>query len=251
MSPHSLWVRAQAKYYRTCAEYLYRRPYEIRPESPLISFTFDDFPRTALSGGGNILRRHGLTGTYYVSLGLEGKQEASGTMFNAADLQELRRQGHELGCHTFAHCDSSATPPRRFEQSVLENQEALSALWPGETFRTFSYPISIPRPRSKQAISRHFETCRAGGQTFNSGETDLNYLSAFFLEKTRGNFAPVQHVIDANRQAKGWLIFATHDVCGQPSPYGCTPELFEATVQYSLASGARILPVSQAWDLLK
>lgn len=251
MSPQRLWARAQSKYYRTCAEHLHRRTFDVRPETPLISFTFDDFPRTALSGGGDILLRHGVRGTYYVSLGLQDKQEASGTMFTAADLAETRRQGHELGCHTYAHCDSSATEPGRFLQSVQDNQAALSALWPCDVFRTFSYPISTPRPRSKQGVGSRFETCRAGGQTFNAGPSDLNYLRAFFIEKTRGDFAPIQRMIDANRDARGWLIFATHDVCGQPSPYGCTPELFEATVQYSLASGARVLPVSQALDLLK
>jgi peptidoglycan/xylan/chitin deacetylase (PgdA/CDA1 family) len=34
-------------------------------ESPVISFTFDDFPRSALVKAGAILRERGLAGTYY------------------------------------------------------------------------------------------------------------------------------------------------------------------------------------------
>jgi hypothetical protein len=92
--------------------------------------------------------------------------------------------------------------------------------------------------------------CRGGGQTFNSGTADLNYLSAYFLEKTRNNSRAAKDMIDLNKQARGWLILATHDICEQPSPYGCTPAFFSDIVQYAVNSGARILPVMQALDAL-
>src|SRR3954467_10976105 len=91
------------------AEHVFRRPIQVAPETPLISFTFDDFPRSALFAGGEILNRRGLAGTYYAALGLAGRQTRSGQIFEMADLQQLVRQGHELGCHTFAHCHSWAT----------------------------------------------------------------------------------------------------------------------------------------------
>ena len=53
----------------------------MRNAQPLISFTFDDFPRSALTVGGEILERHGARGTYYASLGVMGKYEAAGLMF--------------------------------------------------------------------------------------------------------------------------------------------------------------------------
>ena len=56
-----------------------------------------------------------------------------------------------------------------------------------------------------------------GGQTFNSGTADLNLLCAFFLEQSRDNPAAVKRLIDQNAKARGWLIFATHDVCASPS----------------------------------
>ena len=54
---------------------------------------------------------------------------------------------------------------------------------------------------------------RGGGQTFNHGAVDLNYLSAFFLEQSRDNPAAIRQTIAANHAAGGWLIFATHDIC--------------------------------------
>ena len=223
----------------------------IQASRPLISFTFDDFPRSALLIGGAILSRHGLAGTYYASLGLMDEDGPTGLIFGASDLPMLLEQGHELGCHTFAHCDSWATSARTFERSVVENRRTLHEYLPGAEFRTLSYPISPPRPLTKSRMASRFLGCRGGGQTFNVGTTDLNCLSAFFLEKARNNVVTVKDLIDRNRQAKGWLILATHDVCDSPTRFGCTPGFFEEVVAYACRSGARILPVASALNELQ
>jgi hypothetical protein len=57
-------------------------------------------------------------------------------------------------------------------------------------------------------------------------------------------------LIDTNRADQGWLIFATHDVAKEPSRFGVTPEFFEDIVRYAEKSGARILPIVQALDVL-
>jgi peptidoglycan/xylan/chitin deacetylase (PgdA/CDA1 family) len=249
--PRPLWRRLQGYYQRRSASFLFRRPLVINAQRPLISFTFDDFPRSALHTGGAILNRSGLAGTYYACLGLMGGETATGKLFNADDLKILIDRGHELGCHTYSHCHSWDTGPRTYEKSVIENQVALKTLLPGTEFKTFSYPICPPRPLSKAKIASHFLCCRAGGQTFNTGTTDLNQLSAFFLEKSRDDFAAVKDVIDHNRQARGWLILATHDISDEPTPYGCTPAFFGAVVEYAVDSGAHILPVAKALEVLR
>ena len=240
------WMRVFNYYKRNSARHIFKRIANVKPSRPLISFTFDDFPRTALWEGGRILRQYGLAGTYYVSFGLLGLDSPSGPICVPEDLAELLDQKHELACHTFAHCHSWNTKTADFEDSIVKNKAALQQLFPDAAFRSFSYPISEPRPLTKRATGRHFLCCRAGGQTFNAGNTDLNQLSAFFLEKTHGQLATVTDLIDRNRQACGWLILATHDIDPAPSPYGCTPKFFEQVVQYAVNSGAQILPVVEA-----
>lgn len=246
MSAQSLVSRFHGYWMRHAARAVFRRPVNVAMDPPLISFTFDDFPRSALFVGGEILHRYGSGGTYYVSLGLAGQQAGSGRMFELSDLPQLLRQGHELGCHTFAHCHSWDTEAGRYESSVMENRKALKELLPDAEFRSFSYPYCAPRPMTKRQIARHFLSCRGGGQEINAGVTDLNQLHAFFLEKTRGDLQPVREIIDRNRERRGWLIFATHDIADPPTPFGCTPRFFEDVVQYAARSGARILPVVQA-----
>ena len=264
-SAASYLAQARQRFAMEAARSLVSRQIDVKTQVPLVSFTFDDFPRSAFLNAGAILGRYGVVGTYYVSLGLAGQQSQMGPMYQKEDLMELARLGHELGCHTFGHCHSWNTPPDIYEKAILDNQQALNEVLPGTAFQTFSYPFSGPRLPLKQVAARHFLCCRggglragrfflrhhAGGQTFNSGTTDLNLLCAFFLEQSRENPEVVKRLIDRNAQARGWLILATHDVRDTPSRFGCTPAFFERVVQWSLKSRARILPVLKALELLK
>lgn len=244
------WERILGRYYRTGSRLLFKRPLVLKSNAPVISFTFDDFPRSAFLTGGLILKSFGVVGTYYASFGLMGKKAASGLMFLAEDVNALSEEGHELGCHTFSHCHSSETKVSVFEKSIIDNRRALTELLPGASFKTFSYPISPPRILTKHRVAKYFVCCRGGGQGFNSGIIDLNYLSAYFLEKCNGNAESVKKLIDGNHEAGGWLIFATHDISSAPTPFGCKPKFFEGIVRYAVSSGAQILPVAQAWAML-
>jgi hypothetical protein len=223
----------------------------MRNKTPTISFTFDDFPKSALLAGGSILEEHGAVGTYYTSLGLMDKAAPSGEMFTRDDIYRIIERGHEIGCHTFAHCHAAETSPEAFEASILDNQQALRELAPNAEFKTLSYPIGNPRPATKRRSSRYFSACRAGGQDYNSGRIDLNSLRAFFIEQSRNSPDTMRAMIDETCRVGAWLIFATHDISNDPSPFGCSPGLFRNIVEYSARSGARMLPVSEALTAIR
>jgi peptidoglycan/xylan/chitin deacetylase (PgdA/CDA1 family) len=225
-----------------------RRCLAMANEVPLVSFTFDDFPRSALLQGGEILSNHGLKGTFFGAFGLMGQEGPTGRIFSAEDLAELLEQKHELGCHTFDHFNAWDTDPLEFEASIVRNREALAKYLPMARFRSFSYPISCPRPATKRRIEQYFDCCRGGGQTFNAKKLDLNFLAGFFIEQSRDNFHAIEAVIEQNARERGWLIFVTHDVADKPTRFGCTASLFEKVVHCAIGSGAVVLPVSQALD---
>lgn len=251
MSTPGLIPRLIGKYQRTAARLLFRRMLTMRNPSPIISFTFDDFPKSALAVGGEILCAKGLRGTYYASLGLMGQTTPTGLIFSPEDLGQLIRRGHELGCHTFAHCDSWATAPRVFEESVEDNRLALERLEPQARFSSLSYPITCPRPNTKRRVARRFACCRFGGQTYNRGTVDLNLVSAYFLEKDRDNPAMVVEKIAETVRNRGWLIIATHDIADEHTPYGCKPSVFKDVVDAAAASGAVVLPVAEALERIR
>jgi hypothetical protein len=47
-----------------------------------------------------------------------------------------------------------------------------------------------------------------------------------------------------NESRKSWLIFYSHDVVEQPSPFGCTPALLEAVVSFLAERAAKMITVA-------
>lgn len=251
MSLSKIIHRLQTRIRRDASHYLGRRDFDLRSTQPIISFTFDDFPRTALHQGGCILKRYGHHGTYYVALGLMDTEIPAGRAFSREDLLQVVADGHELGCHTYAHCHAWDCAPYVFEENIIENQRKLRMLLPGAEFKSLSYPIAWPRPATKRRVAKHFQCARSSGPSFNLGRTDANNLRATFIEKHRDNPAVMFRLIEENQRAGGWLIFATHDVTQNPSFFGCEPSLFEELVRLATNSGARILPLASAWKLVQ
>ena len=242
------WLaRAVAKGRRELAARAHRRPLALPGREPLVSFTFDDAPRTALVAGARVLERLGLRGTYYLSLGLLGSPGDSGPIGDAHDVRAVAAGGHELGCHTHDHLDAWQVPARAYLASVDRNAQHLAELLPGLRFETFAYPKSGARACVKPGLASRFRACRHGGQRGNEGVVDRDLLAACFLDQhMRPSLTLLRHLIDRNAARGGWLIFATHDVAPEPSRWGCTPAFLAAVARHAVASGARVLPVREA-----
>jgi hypothetical protein len=164
----SVWARAAAYYKRNASHVVFKMSLQVRIDQPLISFKFDEFPRTALAGA-KILEGNGVAGTFFVSLGLPSKDSPSRPICNADDLLSLWQQGHKMGCQTFSHCHSWNTSSADFEASVLQNRKALNEIMPGRDFRSFSY-----------GIWRHVGSATGTGRGVASRACLLRQLSFFW-----------------------------------------------------------------------
>lgn len=243
----SLFDRAKGKTRRTLAGHLHRRMLDIATPRALVSFTFDDAPRTAFDAGAEILEAHGVRGTYFLSLGLMGTITEVGPIGRPRDLVQAVGRGHELGCHTFGHDDAWFTGRAVYLRSVDRNREALQELLPGHAFRSFAYPKSGATAAVKPALAERFACCRAGGQTFNRGRVDLNLVSACFIDRRATvDMRFVADLIERNVQAGGWLVFAAHDISHTDWAFGCKPAFFTEVVQRAVESGSEVLPMSAA-----
>jgi len=222
-----------------------RRDFRLNGGTSYVSFTFDDFPRTALTAGGRILTDHGVHGTYFVSFRLLGSESPSGPIATTADIESLLQAGHEVGCHTFDHLDGTKVTPSEFERSIHANRDALVESRLGARFSVFAYPLDGPALPVKRVTGPHFRASRWGGQTFNHDVMDLNLLHAYFLDqRSPARLEDLARLIEANASAGGWLIFATHDIDCEPSKYGCEESYFRQVVRLAVASGAKVLPMT-------
>lgn len=246
-----LWLRLKNRYREARSSLWQRRPHEMNNDRPIISFTFDDVPKSSCTRGAKILEGFGIRATYYLSMSLMDGAYSIGAAFSRIDLDHLIDAGHEIGSHTFGHLDAWNTEADLFEASIHENQRKLNEIHPGQVFENFSYPINTPHPRIKQKAGTLHVSCRGGGQSFNSKTMDLNLLRAYFLDSRNiGDIGGIKKLIDISCERKGWLIFCTHDIDENPSPYGFPPRLFEDLVSYAHGSGAVIVPVHEACVLL-
>jgi peptidoglycan/xylan/chitin deacetylase (PgdA/CDA1 family) len=62
---------------------------EVAPDRPVITFTFDDFPKSALNGA-DVLEKHGGRGGFYACTSMMGmRSPVMGEMFDGNTLAEL------------------------------------------------------------------------------------------------------------------------------------------------------------------
>ncbi len=224
---------------------VHTRPLPLGDHGPVVSFCFDDFPRSAYSAGGAILKSFGARGTYYAALGLMNSTTALGDQLTRADIDCLLRDGHELGCHTFHHSSCRKVPLSAFEQDVTRGREAIRELT-GSDAANFAYPYGHVSIKAKRRIGSRMTSARGIYGGVNAPLADLNLLRANSLYGDIDQSPAVEALLTENRARGGWLIFYTHDVRPNPSPFGCTPALFDRAVALAEKSGSAILPVQSA-----
>ncbi|MGA8273621.1 MAG: polysaccharide deacetylase family protein [Candidatus Sulfotelmatobacter sp.] len=224
---------------------LYRRSVQLGSSGSIVSFTFDDFPRTALSVGGPILERFGARGTYYTAAGLMNVANEQGEHFRSEDIDSLLERGHELGSHTFSHVSCRSVSYAEFREDVNKGAVAIEKA-SGLSSPNFAYPFGAVTLQAKRKLGRELTSARGIVPGFNGPQIDLNLLRANGLYGDVDRAPLAEDLIAKNAKRSTWLIFYTHDVRPNPSPFGCTPALLEAAVSCAARSGCRILTVREA-----
>lgn len=221
---------------------------EVPRQEPIVSFTFDDVPDSALDVGAAILEANGARGTFYISGGLEGQVEPGRTLIDRQGCRELATRGHEIGCHSFGHHDIRQVDGPALTEDIARNAAYLDAIDPRPAPRNFAYPYNSGSFGKRALLARSFRSCRAGGEGINRGPTDPTFLRAVEIRQPQQHVLGLGRWIDALVADPGWLIFFSHDVSPRPTPHGCTAPSFHLLVGYALARGCRILTVDAALD---
>jgi peptidoglycan/xylan/chitin deacetylase (PgdA/CDA1 family) len=197
-----------------------------------VTFTFDDFPASALAIGGAILERYGLRGTYYAAPGLMGQESEIGKHFTLADLERGSTIGHEIANHSYAHmscCDME-------DEALIADSQRSNEVLAAYGVRNFAYPYGLTDLRVKRLLASRFDTCRGIVPGINGSDTDLNDLRANAIYSHR-SLDRLFDLIEENTKVGGWLVFYTHDVSEEPSRLGVTVNDFEKLVKLVIKSG--------------
>ena len=221
------------------------KPYLLKTNVGVVSFTFDDIPRSAGTVGGSILSKKGVAGTYDICGNLTDGRDHGRPCHTRADLEALVQDGHELGTHTFRHLPTPDMSHSEFDSDADEGDAFIQSIGCPRP-RSFAYPFGLCDLKSKLRVAERYATGRGIRPGLNEGWVDLAQLKAVGLYSRRIDEAGARALIDNAIKRRAWLIFYTHDVSDTPSEYGCTPALLSATVAHAITGGARTLPVKNA-----
>ena len=242
-SPNTLPERIEHKLARSFP----MRRVDVAPARPIVSFSFDDVPVSALSNGTAVLEKHGVRGTFYAAGGVSGSQLDGQAILSDADYRELARRGHEIGHHTFSH-RTPWTLGRAYAEDLARNDSYLAPIL-GAPARNFAYPYGRSSLGARNLLAQRFRSSRGVETGINRLASDLDLLRAVEIG---GNCRLDQLTpwIDDVVAPPGWLIFFTHAVEETPTRYGTTPAILDDLVAHALASGADVLTVDAALDRL-
>ncbi|GIQ72406.1 polysaccharide deacetylase family protein [Bradyrhizobium sp. RD5-C2] len=244
---NALWSEARVKVSHRLAMHVQVERFRLNNATPMVTFTFDDLPRSAATFGADILESYGARGTFYVSGGLVGLDAPDWTTGSADDVISLHRRGHEVGCHTFSHrraCDLDETS---LAAEIARNRTYFHSLDPTMPVETFAYPFGYGSYARKHQLRSEFRTCRSIVPGVNSGEVDLQFLRAMPLIDRQMSRDRIDMAFAEAAHMNGWLIFYSHDVADTPSLYGCTPDLMTYTLETAARRNVPVLTMAEAF----
>lgn len=240
-------VKLFYKIKRTIACTLIKKKVSLNLPEAIISFSFDDIPDSAITNGARILQKYGYNGTYYISLSLKDNHDKNKLYFDHSKLKKIVDDGGELACHTADHIAFYNSNSKEVLSNLKKNQEKIHELIPGYKFESFSYPSGQQTFRSKLILRKEYHSARGVKAGMHVGSVDLYNL---YGNELAGHITlpEVFALIDEAIKNKAWLIFYTHEVEENPSPYGCTPEFFEQVVSYCYKKKADVRTIKDAVD---
>jgi peptidoglycan/xylan/chitin deacetylase (PgdA/CDA1 family) len=216
------------------------------PGRPLVTFTFDDFRKSAWVNGGPLLARFGAKATFYVAGGFEGRTIQGIRYYDRSDLVAAHADDHEIACHTYSHYSvpkrSSADLDSDIERNGAFLRNALGNVHPV----SFAYPYGDVSPRSRSVFMRRFTSCRSVHAGLNKGRMNLGALNAVTLYNRPWEIDHIDRWIRRAKDERAWLIFLTHDVDDDPPAVGTTPALLEYALAATRRADIEILPMRSA-----
>ena len=216
----------------------------------MITFSFDDFPKSAADTGAEIIESVDAKAIYYTSTGLQGVRLQTGEQFEDTDMLTLAKAGHEIGAHTHSHIDCANASVENVISDIERNLTELKAMGLNAPVEHFAYPYGETTVPLKQALKGKFASCRGVLSGLNNGFSDTMQLRAMELTPDDMTTDRALHAIETALTRPTWLHIFTHDVQQKPSDFGTTPASLMRVARQARDSEISIVTPSAAMSQL-
>ena len=217
----------------------------------MITFSFDDFPKSAADTGAEIMGAIGASAIYYACSGLARTVTPTGEQYDEGDIIRLAEAGHEIGAHTHTHLDCAAASLDRVLDDIETNLKRLKAMGLKQAVNHFAYPYGETTVALKKKLMAKFHTCRGILPGYNSASSDRMQLRSMELKPDSMTTDRALFAIETALRQPTWLHIFTHDVKRSPSEYGTTPAALTRITRMARDSLIPIVTPSEAMVLLK
>jgi len=216
----------------------------------IVSFTFDDFPRSAFTQGGPILARYGARATYYASGCFCDRTIDGVDFYTREDALDAERAGHEIAHHTFSHPHAPDLGADALLEDCARNEDFLGGLGLRPSGH-FAFPYGDADLGARSLLKKRYSTCRGTQAGLNGARMDAGLLKAVSLERRVWAPGHARHWIGQLAQRPAWLIFYTHDISNSPSLYGSTPAQLEEALELARSAGCEIMTIGKAGEKIR
>lgn len=225
------------------------KPIGKSPTTPIVTFTFDDFPKSAADIGAQIVESVGGRATYYACTSFEGSRTTTGNQFDRSDIEALQIAGHEIGAHSHTHLDCAKSSVEAAHEDIQLNLSRLADLGALD-IQNFAYPYGETQLALKRALVGKFQTARGVLAGQNTEHSDCMQLRAFELAEESWTIERAKKALVSAADKPSWIVFFTHGVTPSAESYGTTPNDLRELATIAQDIGADILTVKQAMQRL-
>ncbi|WP_214410101.1 polysaccharide deacetylase family protein [Sphaerisporangium fuscum] len=214
----------------------------------VVALTFDDGWATQ-STAAELLRKHHLTGTFYINSGFLGRPKR----LTKAQVDGLVAAGNEIGGHTLTHPRLPTLPEAAQRREICDDRRALIDM--GYKPRSFAYPYGMfdattmtlarecgyDSARRSGGIAPPSDPCPKCARSEDVTRTDhyrLRSLPAVRATVTLDTLK--EYVTQAEKRGGGLVTYQFHNVCDGCDPFGVSPRVLDGLLGWLAASGVQV-----------
>ncbi len=239
--------RMRRRLERLASRFLARRNLDIGSCKSVVSFTFDDVPRSACRVGSRLIEAASGTATFYAC----GKLAPDDNdFFSDQDLQDLAARGHEIGSHGFHHVNYQTCTRAMASEDIALNDRYFESIGlpPADTF---AYPYGAVRPSVKRLLSKRFSTMRGVQCAANGRNVDLSLLKSVQLYSSTLDMDKIAVLLQRAAARPTWLIFLSHSVTDDGGEFDIKVGDLEAVIRRVQESGLPMMSVGAALNYFR
>ena len=218
----------------------------------IVSFTFDDGPKSFITNALPVLKRAGILTTQYVTTGKvdDANVEDPGKTFSQQDIQTLFKRGDEIAAHTVTHPRLPQLGIDQITQELVSSRQQLQ-LQLHTPVVDFASPYGEYDDQVLQVARQYYQSHRS----VDVGYNDLSTFDPYNIRVQNVNRDTDPQTVAAwmefAKTHKVWLVLVFHQIMDNSGAYSYGPDNFNQVVTSTNKLGIKTVTVNQGLSIMR